>query len=96
MLQNLMILFFQSRHLYIGTNMIIFFSFPPKAVVVSVVELNKIKRLNYSEVLYIARPTLDKEEPYITYFECSYLTTFIVRLMGSGLCKTLKIRGKFG
>lgn len=71
MLPNLMILFFQSRHLYIGTNMIIFLSFPPQVVVVFVVELNKIKRLNFSEVLYIARPALDKEEPYITYFECS-------------------------
>lgn len=96
MLHNLTILLFQSRHLCIVTNLTPFPSFSPKAVLVPVAELNKIKRLNYSEMLYIVRPTLDEVEAYIVYLEYSYLTTFIVHLIGLVLCKIMKIRGKFG
>lgn len=65
-------------------------------MVVFVVELNKIKRLNYFEMLYIVRFILDEVEAYIVYLEYFYLIIFIGYVIGLVLCKIMKIRGKFG
>lgn len=73
--QNLMILFFPSRHLCVLNNFISLLSFSLIAMVVSIVELNKTERFSYTGVLRMARPTPSQVQLYITYFKCPYLTT---------------------